>query len=48
MGSTIRRLAGFSPRTLAIMHASSFVGDGAAALRSLADDYDRHVGLALA
>ena len=36
---TIRRLAGLSPRTLGIMHGSSFRGDGAAALNALADDY---------
>ncbi len=47
MGRTIRRLAEFTPRTLAIMHGSSFVGDGAATLRALADEYDRHVRLAL-
>jgi flavorubredoxin len=41
MGSTIRNLARFSPRTLALMHGPSFAGDGAAALRALADDYDR-------
>ncbi len=29
------------------MHGSSFVGDGAAALRALADDYDRRVHVAL-
>jgi flavorubredoxin len=43
MGATIRRLAGLSPRTLALMHGPSFAGDGAAALRALADDYDRRV-----
>lgn len=43
MGRTIRRLADLSPRTLALMHGPSFVGDGAAALRTLADDYDRRV-----
>ena len=47
-GKTIRRLADLAPRTLAIMHGSSFTGDGAAALRALADDYDRRVRLALA
>jgi flavorubredoxin len=47
-GRTIRRLAELAPRTLAIMHGSSFAGDGAAALRALADDYDRRVRLALA
>jgi flavorubredoxin len=35
---TIRRLAALSPRTLGIMHGSSFHGDGAAALNALADD----------
>jgi flavorubredoxin len=48
MGATIRRLAGLSPRTLALMHGPSFAGDGAAALRALADDYDRRVQAALA
>lgn len=38
---TIRRLAGLAPRTLGIMHGSSFSGDGAAALDELADDYER-------
>jgi flavorubredoxin len=47
MGATIRRLAGLSPRTLAIMHGSSYSGDGAAALRALADDYDRRVRAAM-
>jgi glyoxylase-like metal-dependent hydrolase (beta-lactamase superfamily II) len=41
MGATIRSLAGFSPRTLALMHGPSFSGDGAASLRALAEDYDR-------
>jgi len=41
MGSTIRRLSGLAPRTLALMHGPSFAGDGAGALRALADDYDR-------
>lgn len=43
MGSTIRRLAALKPRTLALMHGPSFIGDGAAALHALADDYDRRV-----
>jgi flavorubredoxin len=47
MGRTIRRLAGVSPRTLAIMHGSSFAGDGAAALEALAAEYDRRVRAAL-
>jgi flavorubredoxin len=44
MGATIRRLATLNPRTLALMHGPSFAGDGAAALRALADNYDRRVG----
>lgn len=43
MGSTIRQLATLAPRTLALMHGPSFGGDGTAALRALADDYDRRV-----
>jgi flavorubredoxin len=43
MGTTIRRLAALSPRTLALMHGPSFAGDGAAALRALAADYDRRI-----
>jgi flavorubredoxin len=43
MGRTIRALAKFAPRTLALMHGPSFSGDGAAALHALADDYDRRV-----
>jgi flavorubredoxin len=47
MGATIRRLADLSPRTLALMHGPSYVGDGAAALRALADDYDRRLRQAM-
>jgi flavorubredoxin len=43
MGAAIRRLATLGPRRLALMHGSSFAGDGAAALSALADDYDRRV-----
>ena len=43
MGATIRGLDSLAPRTLALMHGPSFSGDGAAALRALADDYDRRV-----
>jgi hypothetical protein len=46
MGATIRGLAGLAPRTLALMHGPSFTGDGAAALRALADDYDRRSQIA--
>ena len=42
-GTTIRRLAELSPHTLALMHGPSFSGDGAAALRALADSYDRRI-----
>ena len=38
---TIRKLAALAPRTLALMHGSSFAGDGTAALTALADYYDR-------
>jgi flavorubredoxin len=37
--TTIERLAELAPRTLALMHGSSFTGDGAGALRALADTY---------
>jgi flavorubredoxin len=43
MGTTIRSLSKLAPRTLALMHGPSFAGDGAAALRALADDYDRRI-----
>ena len=43
MGTTIRGLAKLSPRTLALMHGPCFAGDGGAALRALADDYDRRI-----
>lgn len=39
-GPAIRRLADLQPRTLAVMHGSSFRGDGAKALRDLAGLYD--------
>jgi flavorubredoxin len=48
VGPTIRRLAELSPTTLAIMHGSSFTGDGAAALRNLADDYDARMTASIA
>jgi flavorubredoxin len=35
-GEVLRRLADLNPTTLAVMHGSSFRGDGAAALRALA------------
>jgi len=39
-GATIRRLAELAPTTLATMHASTYTGDGATALRALAAYYD--------
>ncbi|MDP8991975.1 MAG: MBL fold metallo-hydrolase [Actinomycetota bacterium] len=45
-GPTVRRLAELSPTTLAVMHGSSFTGDCAAALRALADDYERRLAAA--
>jgi flavorubredoxin len=48
MGATIRRLAALEPRRLALMHGSSFAGDGAGALHALADDYDRRIRALLA
>ena len=47
MGATLRRLSTLSPRTLALMHGPSFAGDGAAALRALAGDYDRRIHASL-
>jgi len=47
MGATMRRLAEFAPRTLALMHGPSFSGEGAAALHALADSYDQRVRTAL-
>jgi flavorubredoxin len=43
---TIRRLAELEPTTLAIMHGSSYSGDGAKALLALADDYERRLSAA--
>jgi flavorubredoxin len=37
---TIRALAALNPRTLAIMHGSSYNGDGGKALLALADDFE--------
>jgi flavorubredoxin len=42
-GPTIRRLAQLNPRTLALMHGSSFTGDCIGALTALADDYDQRL-----
>ena len=37
---TLRRLAGYEPRVIALMHGPTFVGDGAAALRAFADYFE--------
>ena len=37
--ATIERLAALEPQTLAVMHGSSFHGDGATQLRALASGY---------
>lgn len=42
-GPTIRKLAELDPKTLALMHGSSFAGDSVQALRALADDYDNRL-----
>jgi hypothetical protein len=42
-----RKLAELKPRLLAAMHGASFSGDGAAALRDLADHYDMRLQTAL-
>lgn len=47
-GATLRRLAELRPGTLAVMHGSSFSGDGRAALLRLADGYDARLTAALA
>jgi glyoxylase-like metal-dependent hydrolase (beta-lactamase superfamily II) len=45
--STIRRLASLAPTTLAVMHGSSFEGNGAAQLSALADFYDGRLRAAM-
>jgi flavorubredoxin len=42
-GATIRRLAELKPRTMAIMHGSSYNGDCAATLEALAAGYDQRL-----
>lgn len=42
--ATYRRLAELEPRTLAVMHGSSYNGDCPALLRSLADVYEEQFG----
>ncbi|GAA5175620.1 hypothetical protein GCM10023321_82030 [Pseudonocardia eucalypti] len=47
-GATLRKLAELQPGTLAVMHGSSFAGDGRSALLRLADGYDARLTAALA
>ncbi|MGH8986571.1 MAG: MBL fold metallo-hydrolase [Acidimicrobiia bacterium] len=47
-GATIRRFAELEPRTMAIMHGSSYSGDCVAALETLAAGYDERVEQAAA
>lgn len=42
----IDQLAELEPKTLALMHGSSFAGNCGSALRALADDYRRRIGTA--
>jgi hypothetical protein len=44
---TIRRLASLEPAMLAVMHGSSFEGDGGRQLRALADFYDGRLRAAM-
>jgi flavorubredoxin len=46
-GATLRKLAALRPSTLALMHGSSFHGDGGAALKELAGRYDGLIRAAL-
>ncbi|MEU4433004.1 MBL fold metallo-hydrolase [Nocardia rhamnosiphila] len=41
--ATLHRLAGLRPTTLAVMHGSSFTGDGSTALRDLATVYENRL-----
>jgi hypothetical protein len=42
-GATIRNLAKLRPRTLALMHGSSYAGDTEGALLAMADYYDQRI-----
>jgi flavorubredoxin len=46
-GATLRKLAALEPETMALMHGSSFRGEGGAALRHLADRYDTMIRAAI-
>jgi flavorubredoxin len=45
---TVRRLADLAPRTLALMHGSSYAGNTVTALHDLASAYDRRLRAAMA
>jgi flavorubredoxin len=45
-GTVMRKLADLEPHTLALMHGSSFAGEGGEALRRLAENYDRRIASA--
>ena len=47
LASTLEQLAGLNPTTLAIMHGSSYTGDGGAQLRALSDGYTELAGASL-
>ena len=47
LGPTLKQLAQLHPTTLALMHGSSYTGDGAAQLRALADGYAAMAGASL-
>jgi flavorubredoxin len=42
-GTTVRDLATWQPRMLALMHGPAFTGDAEAVLHDLGDDYDRRL-----
>jgi flavorubredoxin len=46
-GPALRALAALAPKTLAVMHGSSFAGDGASALNGLAEHYEAEARKAL-
>jgi flavorubredoxin len=47
LAPTLEQLAALNPTTLAIMHGSSYSGDGATQLRALADGYSAMQGASL-
>jgi flavorubredoxin len=47
LGPVLEQLAALNPTTLAIMHGSAFIGDGAGQLRALADGYAAMAGASL-